>query len=85
MFIIYGKKKCSFCENAIRFLRSEGYDFRYFSMDEKLEDLQHLSTIYNWRTVPLILKVEGNVEEFIGGYDDLIKRIQVKTSEENDQ
>ena len=30
------------------------------------------------------IEVEGEVEEFIGGYDDLIKRIQVKTSEEND-
>ena len=59
MFIIYGKKKCPFCENAVRYLRNEGYDFKYLSMDEKLEELSRLSTIYNWRTVPLIIKVES--------------------------
>ena len=85
MFIVYGKKKCAFCENAIRFLRNEGYDFSYYSMDEKLEDLVHLSTIYNWRTVPLIVKVEQDTEEFIGGYDDLVKRLQVEASEEDDK
>lgn len=85
MFIIYGKKKCAFCENAIRFLRSEGFDFKYFSMDNKLDELRHLSTIYNWRTVPLILKVDGEIEQFIGGYDDLIKRMQVEISEEDDK
>ena len=85
MYIIYGKKKCAFCENAISFLRKEGYDFEYYSMDEKLEHLAHLSTIYNWRTVPLILKVEGDVEEFIGGYDDLIKRLKIEASEEDDK
>mgnify|MGYP003117088147 CR=1 FL=1 len=85
MFIIYGKKKCSFCEKAVKLIRNEGFDFRYFSMDEKLDDLKHLSTIYDWRTVPLILKVEGDIEEFIGGYDDLIKRVQVETSEKDDK
>ena len=85
MYIVYGKKKCAFCENAVKYLRNEGYDFRYFSMDEKLEELQHLSTIYNWRTVPMILKVEGDIQHFIGGYDDLIKKMQVETSEKNDQ
>lgn len=84
MYIVYGKKKCAFCENAIRLLRKEGYNFEYYSMDNKLEHLARLSTIYNWRTVPLILKVEGNAEEFIGGYDDLVKRLQIEISEEND-
>jgi|14_taG_2_1085336.scaffolds.fasta_scaffold13444_2 glutaredoxin len=85
MYIVYGKKKCVFCENAIRLLRKEGYNFQYYSMDEKLEHLARLFTIYNWRTVPLILKVEGNFEEFIGGYDDLVKRLKIEASEEDDK
>jgi len=85
MFIVYGKIKCGYCRKAAELLRNNGYDFEYYSMDEKLEHLAHLFTIYNWRTVPLILKVEGNVEEFIGGHDDLVKRLQIKISEEDDQ
>ena len=33
----------------------------------------------------MILKVEGDIQHFIGGYDDLIKKMQVETSEKNDQ
>ncbi len=85
MYIIYGKKKCAFCENAVKFLRNEGYDFKYVSMDNRLDELVHLSTIYNWRTVPLILEVDGEIEQFIGGYDDLIKRMQVEILKEDDK
>jgi len=85
MFIIYGKIKCEYCRKAAELLRKEGYSFEYYSMDDKLEHLARLFTIYNWRTVPLILKVEGNFEEFIGGHDDLVKRLQIKISEEDDQ
>ena len=84
MFLIYGKKKCGFCKRAIEWLRVNGYDFRYCSMDEKLEELKELSTIYNWNTVPMIIQNKDGQELFIGGYDDLIKTMQVQTPEKND-
>ena len=84
MFLIYGKKKCGFCKRAVEWLRDNGYDFQYYSMDEKLEELQQLSTIYNWKTVPMIIQNKDGQELFIGGYDDLIKTMQVQTPEKND-
>lgn len=85
MYIVYGKKQCGYCQRAITLLRSRGFDFTYHSMDTKLPQLMELSTIYNWRTVPLIIKAEGEEEHFIGGYDDLVKAIENKILEENDQ
>ena len=84
MFIIYGKIKCAYCDKAVSLLRSSGCDFEYHSMDHRPEELEYLSTIYNWKTVPLIIEKVNGQEFFVGGYDDLIKRMQVKTSEKND-
>tara|TARA_R110000824_G_scaffold11652_5_gene51079 strand:- start:1839 stop:2000 length:162 start_codon:yes stop_codon:yes gene_type:complete len=53
-------------------------------MDNKQKELLSLFTIYNWRTVPLIVEVKDAESNFVGGYDDLIKRLQIKISEEND-
>jgi glutaredoxin len=85
MYIVYGKKQCAYCERAVTLLRSRGFDFTYHSMDAKLPQLMELSTIYNWRTVPLIIKIEGKEEHFVGGYDDLVKTIENKVLEENNQ
>lgn len=85
MYIIYGKKQCGYCQRAITLLRSRGFDFTYHSMDTKLTQLMELSTIYNWRTVPLIIKIESEEEHFVGGYDDLVKTIENKAPEKDDQ
>jgi glutaredoxin len=84
MYIVYGKKMCNYCDNAIRLLRSRGFDFEYHSMDNRLDELKDLSTTYNWRTVPLILKKEDGNLKLVGGYDDLVKTIKVKVSTEDD-
>ena len=85
MFIIYGKIKCNYCDKAVSLLRSSGFNFEYHSMDSNLMGLKHLSTIYNWRTVPLIIEIKDGEKNFVGGYDDLIKRMQVEVSEEDDK
>ena len=84
MFIVHGKKQCRYCSNAINYLRDRGFDFKYLSMDDKLQDLKDLSTTYNWRTVPLIIEIIDGEEHFVGGYDNLVERFENKTSEEDD-
>jgi len=85
MYIIYGKKLCNYCNKVVSLLQREGLAFTYFPMDNKPEELVSLSTIYNWRTVPLVIEVKDSDNNFIGGYDDLIKRLQIEISEEDDQ
>ena len=84
MFIVYGKIKCNYCAKATSLLRDRGYDFKYHSMDKKPEELKHLSTIYNWRTVPLIIEIKDGEENFVGGYDNLIERVQIEIPEKDD-
>jgi|TARA_R110000851_G_scaffold98478_1_gene213120 hypothetical protein len=54
-------------------------------MDDRAEELVSLFTIYNWKTVPLVIETTETDNNFIGGYDDLIKRLQIKISEKDDQ
>jgi glutaredoxin len=76
MYIIYGKKDCGFCSRAVKLLQRNGITFTYMSMDDKQSELVELAMLYKHKTVPLILQVvEGNTE-FIGGHDDLVKRLE---------
>ena len=54
-------------------------------MDDTEDELLSLFTTYDWRTVPLVIEVENSDNKFIGGYDDLVKRLQIEISEKNDQ
>ena len=85
MYIIYGKKLCNYCSKAINLLQSQGISFVYHSMDNRPEGLTKLFTIYEWGTVPLVIEVEDTNNNFIGGYDDLIEKLQNKIPEKNDQ
>ena len=76
MYIIYGKEDCGFCTRAVKLLQINGYSFTYMSMDKKQEDLVELSLRYNHKTVPLILQVVDGNTEFVGGHDDLVKRLE---------
>ena len=85
MYTIYGKKLCNFCNKAVTLMQREGLDFVYYSMDDRQKELLSLFTIYNWRTVPLIVEVIDTDSNFVGGYDDLVKRLQIEISEEDDK
>tara|TARA_R110001583_G_scaffold8195_4_gene39599 strand:- start:4202 stop:4459 length:258 start_codon:yes stop_codon:yes gene_type:complete len=85
MYIIYGKTRCNYCANAVKLLQDRGLSFEYRSMDDRAEELVSLFTIYNWKTVPLVIETTETDNNFIGGYDDLIKRLQIKISEKDDQ
>jgi glutaredoxin len=76
MYIIYGKKNCGFCSRAVKLLQRNGITFTYMSMDDKHSELVELAMLYKHKTVPLVLQVvEGNTE-FVGGHDDLVKRLE---------
>ena len=35
---------------------------------------------YNWKTVPIVIKVEEDSEELIGGYTDLVDYLNEKST-----
>ena len=70
---------CPYCAGAYDLLRMMGKDVHVVYHARGSKELQEAKQAHNWRTVPIITRVEvdGEVskETFIGGFDDLKKFI----------
>jgi len=86
MFKIYALKNCNFCKNAVEELRIRGIHFLYCPMDGPPDGppivvtLDMIKEKYNWKTVPIVIKVEEDSEELIGGYTDLVDYLNEKST-----
>lgn len=69
--------ECPFCIKAKNMLINNDMPFEYSSVDHSRELLNHYKTIYNHKTVPMIiLKEDGLDDKFIGGYTELVKFLE---------
>ena len=84
MFKIYALRHCVFCKRAIEELRLRSLSFLYCPMDALATiptisvTLEMVKEKYDWPTVPIIVKVTNEDEEFIGGYNDLVEYLDDK-------
>ena len=66
--------ECPFCIKAKKLMMDRGEQFEYCSVDHSQKLLEHFKTIYNHKTVPIVvLKEEGLDDKFIGGYTELVE------------
>jgi|1_EtaG_2_1085319.scaffolds.fasta_scaffold82568_2 glutaredoxin len=80
-YILYVRTDCPFCVKAISLLKEKKEVFSVLDLKSRPKVLRELKDIYEWQTVPMIFeKTDGNVIKFIGGYTDLIKRLDGETS-----
>ncbi len=74
--IVWSKTNCPYCVKAVNLLNLKGY----FIEERKLEfgwtKEQLLESVPNARAVPQIFLDD----EYIGGYDDLVKHFEVKNA-----
>lgn len=77
-FKIYAWSECPFCIKAKAALLDRGYEFEYLVMDHAPERLKFYKSIYNMRTVPIVLLVDEGLEneKTIGGYTDLAEFLE---------
>jgi glutaredoxin len=77
-FKIIAWGECPFCIKAKALLIENGFEFEYCIVDHAPELLKHYKSIYDYKTVPIVLYKfgeDGN-ETFIGGYTDLKEFIE---------
>lgn len=77
--IVWSKTDCPYCVKAVRLLSNKGYTIEERKIGSGWEREQLLEAVPMARTVPQIFLDE----EYIGGYDDLVKHFEknvVKTS-----
>tara|TARA_R110002110_G_scaffold313709_2_gene526968 strand:+ start:875 stop:1123 length:249 start_codon:yes stop_codon:yes gene_type:complete len=79
-YIIYVKEKCPFCVKAIERLKNDNISFEKMAFDNRPAALQELKKIYEWQTVPMVFEKVGNsTYKLIGGYTDLLVRLDGKS------
>ena len=73
--------ECPFCIRAKNLLIEKNQQFEYCSVDHSHELLNHYKTIYNHKTMPIvIIKEEGVDDKLIGGYTELVEFLAAKGS-----
>lgn len=66
-FRIYTTKTCPYCNAAKALLSGRGIEFEETDLTQNPGERVRVSELFNWRTVPLILK-DG---ELVGGFNEL--------------
>ena len=76
-YILLVKETCPFCVSAVDLLEKEkqNYNTVVFGPDQ-LGTLEEMKKAYDWATVPMVFKRDGNQIEFIGGFTDLEDHLQ---------
>jgi glutaredoxin len=67
---LFVKKGCPYCETAIRHLSKK--ESTYVVIQTTKKKLIKIKEHYNWRTVPLIVKINNSEETLIGGCSELL-------------
>jgi len=73
IFIIYGITDCPACLRAQADLMQHDIEYAFVETDFSRRYREFLKKKFNWSTFPIVVKLFGDEETLIGGYDDLLK------------
>ena len=77
-YILFIREECPFCTMATALLEYKKLDYSVINFESgQTEILEEIKKAYDWKTVPMIFLREKNKIEFIGGYSDLKKRLDI--------
>ena len=75
VYIIYGITDCPACLRARADLMDLDLEYAFVETDFSKSYRSALKKEFEWSTFPMIVKVSGDEEEFIGGYEELCSLI----------
>ena len=73
IYVIYGITDCPACLRAQADLMQRDMEYAFVETDFSKSYRQLLKEKFNWSTFPIVVKLSGDEETLIGGYDDLLK------------
>jgi len=71
-YMVYGITDCPACLRACADLMERDIEYAFVETDFSKSYRDALKKEFNWSTFPMVVKVSGDEEEFVGGYDDLL-------------
>ena len=72
VYIIYGISDCPACLQAQALLMDREIEYVFVNTDFSKTYRNSMKEEFEWKTLPIIVKVTPYADELIGGYDDLI-------------
>ena len=80
VYIVYGITDCPACLRACADLMERDIEYAFVETDFSKSYRGALKKEFEWPTFPMIVKVSGDEEEFIGGYEELGEILAEKTT-----
>ena len=71
IYFVYGITDCPACLRSCALLMERGVDYVFIETDFARTYRDELKEEFDWPTFPMIVKICGDEEEFVGGYDEL--------------
>ena len=77
MFCVYSKSSCSSCIKAKQLLQDNNYEhvIKMLGVDFDIMDLYAIAP-KSHKSFPMITKLVDGVEEYVGGYKELVTAIE---------
>ena len=71
VYIVYGITDCPACLRACADLMERDIEYAFVETDFSKSYRDALKKEFEWPSFPMVVKVSGDEEEFIGGYDEM--------------
>lgn len=80
VYIIYGITDCPACLRACADLMERDIEYAFVETDFSKSYREALKNEFEWPSFPMVVKVSGDEEEFVGGYDEMKLMLSVDAS-----
>ena len=71
-YLIYGITDCPACLRACADLMEREQEYVFIETDFAPAYRERNKKRFEWKTMPIVVKLCGNQESLVGGYDDLV-------------
>ncbi len=73
IYLVYGITDCPACLRAQALLMDLEIEYVFIEMDFSKSYIKSIKTEFDWPTLPIIVKLSGDGEEIVGGFNELKK------------
>lgn len=74
-YILFVRSSCDFCSKAVDLLESRNEEYEIAISSRNNPIFKMFQKAFDWKTVPMIFSKEDSALYFIGGYTDLLGRL----------
>ena len=79
VYLIYGITDCPACLRACADLMERDIEYVFIETDFAPSYRERIKKQFEWKTMPLIVKLFRDEETLVGGYDDLVHLLTYKS------